>query len=301
MEIGQIFKEFRVSKHITLNEASQGIVSAPFLSRFERGLTDISFTHLLQLLNRINVQLSEFEFLYQERNAGNGDLLPAFQVAYQNGNIKQLQQYLMTWQKKTGKYAKLQVIQLKMMLATLGAEKLSNEELETLESYFQSISSWTFFELYLFGHAIPFLNKTFMFNLFQELQKKEIIYDNFCNDSFSMIFYIYNNVILFLLSSNYLNEAELLVTKLESYFNRRDKDYYHKTRIFNLKGLLLYLKGQKGKGLRLIKKANIIANLTNQETSFLDNEKHYLERYLVEDELKYVFDFSNISDLMDYN
>lgn len=301
MEIGQIFKEFRVSKHITLNEASQGIVSAPFLSRFERGLTDISFTHLLQLLNRINVQLSEFEFLYQERNAGNGDLLPAFQVAYQNGNIKQLQQYLMTWQKKTGKYAKLQVIQLKMMLATLGAEKLSNEELETLESYFQSISSWTFFELYLFGHAIPFLNKTFMFNLFQELQKKGIIYDNFRNDSFSMIFYIYNNVILFLLSSNYLNEAELLVTKLESYFNRRDKDYYHKTRIFNLKGLLLYLKGQKGKGLRLIKKANIIANLTNQETSFLDNEKHYLERYLVEDELKYVFDFSNISDLMDYN
>lgn len=294
MEIGQVFKEFRLSKHITLSEASQDIVSVPFLSRFERGLTDISFTHLLQLLNRINVQLSEFEFLYQERNAGNNDLLPDFQVAYQNGNIKQLQHYLVVWQKKTGKYANLQVIQLKMMLATLGVGKLGNGELTTLELYFQNISSWTFFELYLFGHAIPFLNKTFMFHLFQELQKKEIIYDNFRNDNFSMLFYIYNNIILFLLSDNYITEAEVLVVKLESYFNDREKDYYHKARIFNLKGLLFYLKGQKEKGLHLIKKANVIAYLTNQSTAFLDNERRYLGSYLLESELKYVFDFSNI-------
>lgn len=294
MKIGKIFKEFRVGKNITLVAASEGIVSVPFLSRFERGLTDISFTHLLQLLNRINVQLSEFEFLYQEKNTGYNDLLSDFQIAYQNGNIKQLQQYLKMWQEKPGKYANLQVIQLKMMLTTLGADKLSEGEIKSLEGYFQNIKSWTFFELYLFGHAIPFLNKTFMFNLFRELQKKEIIYDNFRNDSFSMLFYIYNNVILFLLSGSYLDEAELLVTKLESYFIDHDKDYYHKTRIFNLKGLVLYLKGDKEKGLPLIKRANVIAYLTNQTTSFLNNEKRYLENYLTKAEIEYAFDFSDI-------
>lgn len=296
MKIGQIFKEFRTAKHITLKEASTGIVSVPFLSRFERGLTDISFTHLLELLNRINVQLAEFEFLYQKRNADNNDLLPRFQSAYQNGDIQQLQQYLADWQNKPGKFARLQVIQLKMMLTTLGAAQMDSAELLILEEYFQSITSWTFFELYLFGHAIPFLEQTFMLTLFAELQKKELIYDHFRNDSFSMLFYLYNNVILFLLSHKELHQAQLLLGDLESYFEQRGKEYYHKARIFNLKGLLLYLQGHKKSGLQLIKKANMFAHLTEQEPSFLENEKHYLENYLNEAELLSVFDFSQIKE-----
>lgn len=133
-----------------------------------------------------------------------------------------------------------------------------------------------------------------MFNLFKELQKKEIIYDNFRNDNFSVLFYIYNNIILFLLDSNSLEQAKILVNKLESYFNDRDKDYYHKARIFNLKGLLCYLKGQKEKGLNLIKRSNVIAYLTNQTTSFLQNEKQYLEKYLTQTEINYTFNFSDI-------
>lgn len=294
MEIGKVFKEFRVSKHITLKEAGQGIVSVPFLSRFERGLTDISFTHLLQLLNRINVQLSEFEFFYQEKNAGTNDLLPDFQPAYQSGNVKQLEKYLVYWEGQPGKFAKLQAIQVKMMLTTLGVGKISGTELKLLEEYFQRISSWTFFELYLFGHAIPFLDQAFMVSLFRELQKKEIIYDDFRNDNFSLLFYIYNNVILFFLDDDRLTEAEVLVLELKGYFNKRDKDYYHKTRIFNLKGLLFYLKGQKEEGLHLLKKANVIAYLTDQAADFLGNERRYLADYLTAAELKEIFDFTNL-------
>ncbi|WHQ66967.1 helix-turn-helix domain-containing protein [Lactiplantibacillus plantarum] len=60
-EIGEIYRDLRLGKHVTLKDASNGIVSLAFLSRFERGLYDISFNHLLELLDRINVQLSEFE------------------------------------------------------------------------------------------------------------------------------------------------------------------------------------------------------------------------------------------------
>lgn len=127
MKIGQIFKYFRRTKHITLKEASQGIVSIPFLSRFENGLTDISFSHLLELLNRINVQLSEFEFLYQQKNPTKNDLLPAFQQAYQAGNIDMLKKYLSEWQEKQGMFANLQTIQLKMMLVTLGEGELTKK------------------------------------------------------------------------------------------------------------------------------------------------------------------------------
>ncbi|KRL04411.1 helix-turn-helix domain-containing protein [Liquorilactobacillus oeni] len=293
MKIGKIFKHLRKSKHITLQEAGQGIVSTPFLSRFENGLTDISFTHLLELLNRINVQLSEFEFLYQRQNTDNNDQLPNFQRAYQAGDVKKLQEYLLVWQKRKGKFAQLQAIQLKMMLVTLGKGKVSKRELSVLTAYFQSINNWTFFELYLFGHAILFLKVPVMLNLFKELQKKELIYEDFRNDNFSMLFYIYNNVILRMLDERFLDTAETLVTKLEKYFKDQDKDYYHRTRLFNLKGLTLYLKGQKKIGLSLIKKANLITYLTDHEESFLWNERAYLKKYLTPKELDTVFDFSD--------
>lgn len=294
MKIGQIFKEFRTNKNITLQEASRGIVSVPFLSRFERGLTDISFTHLLALLHRLNVQLSEFEFLYQLRNTAANDLLPNLQRAYQAGNVTQLRQYLVHWQAQPGKFAHLQAIQIKMMLTTLKADSITKSELKVLEDYFQGISNWTFFELYLFGHSIPFLEQTFMFSLFEELQKKKIIYEDFRHDNFSMLFYIYNNVILSMLDSQYLDTAQALVIKLEDYFKNQEKDYYHRARLFNLKGLTLYLSGNKKSGLRFIKRANLIAHLTGHGPQFLENERQYLTRYLTTEELRLVFDFADV-------
>lgn len=134
-------------------------------------MTDISFSHLLELLNRINVQLSEFEFLYHQQQNKN-DLLPAFQQACQAGNIDMLKKYLSKWQKKQGRFANLQTIQLKMMLATLGTGKVTKKELVVIIDYFQKIDNWTFFELYLFGHTLSFLELPIMLNLFDELQKK---------------------------------------------------------------------------------------------------------------------------------
>ncbi|MBZ5985400.1 helix-turn-helix domain-containing protein [Leuconostoc gelidum subsp. gasicomitatum] len=293
-KIGEIFKIFRTGKNITLKEASQNIVSYPFLSKFERGLTDISFTHLLELLDRINVQLSEFEFLYSKYNADNNDLLPSFQSAYQSGDIVMLKHHLQTWQHKQGKFAELQVIQLKMMLSTLNIDSITKSDILILEAYFKTIDNWTFFELYLFGHAMPFLEEKFMFHLFQELHQKGILYDNFRYDSFSMLFYIYNNIILFMLDHNHLDTADLLIQKLTYYFNQQEKDYYHRARIFNLQGLALYLQNKKELGLRLIRKANLISYLSEHDLKFINNEKRYLSKYLTNADLQMVFDFSEI-------
>ncbi|ADG40196.1 MULTISPECIES: helix-turn-helix domain-containing protein [Leuconostoc] len=300
-EIGEVFRIFRTGKNITLKEASKNIVSYPFLSKFERGLTDISFTHLLELLDRINVQLSEFEFLYQKYNANNNDLLPSFQKAYQTGDTTTLKNHLRIWQHKQGSFAKLQVIQIKMMLATLNVASINHDELLVLEAYFKNIRNWTFFELYLFGHAIPFLEEKFMFNLFQELHQKGILYDNLRYDNFSMLFYIYNNMILFMLDHNHLETADLLIQKLTVYFRQQEKDYYHRARLFNLQGLALYLDGKKNLGLTLIQKSNLISHLSDQSSTFMNNEKNYLSHYLTANELVQVFDFSIVLPIDETN
>ncbi|WQG56172.1 helix-turn-helix transcriptional regulator [Lactiplantibacillus plantarum] len=143
-EIGEIYRDLRLGKHVTLKDASNGIVSLAFLSRFERGLYDISFNHLLELLDRINVQLSEFEYMYNQKNEMTTDLLPTFQRAFQSGDTITLKNHLLIWQRQSGDFAQLQVIQLKMMLTILGQPLVSKQEINTLEAHFNTITNWTF-------------------------------------------------------------------------------------------------------------------------------------------------------------
>ena len=109
-------------------------------------------------------------------------MLPTLQRAYQSSDFDSLNDHLRLWQNKSDKFSKLQVIQIKMMLTTLDKGTITAKEIKILQNYFQSITNWTFFELYLFGHAIPFLEKEFMLNLFQELHKRP-----FCMTNLDMI------------------------------------------------------------------------------------------------------------------
>ena len=53
--IGQIFKQLRKSKHLTLSAVAHDIISISQLSRWENGTVDIPLNIFLALLARINV------------------------------------------------------------------------------------------------------------------------------------------------------------------------------------------------------------------------------------------------------
>lgn len=61
---GVRFKYYREKKGMTIKETATGIVSPQFLRKFEKGDSDISFTNLLLLLERIQVTMKEF--IYEE-------------------------------------------------------------------------------------------------------------------------------------------------------------------------------------------------------------------------------------------
>ena len=94
-----------------------------------------------------------------------------------------------------------------------------------------------------------------------------------------------------MLKHDHLDTADLLIQKLTYYFNQQEKDYYHRARLFNLQGLVLYLQGKTEDGLSLIKRLNLISYLSEHSSTFINNEKNYLSKYLTANELKNVFDF----------
>lgn len=61
--IGEVFKELRTGRRISLREATGGKFSYSMLSRFENGESDITISKLLIGLENIRTELSEFVYL----------------------------------------------------------------------------------------------------------------------------------------------------------------------------------------------------------------------------------------------
>src|SRR5699024_7021743 len=72
---GATFRTFRQNKGYTLKQVATGIVSISFLSKFERGDSDISFSVMIALLDRMMVTYEEFYFLH---NAGKSNAIEEF-------------------------------------------------------------------------------------------------------------------------------------------------------------------------------------------------------------------------------
>lgn len=60
MNTGEIFKYYRENKGMSVSETCENIVSPQFLRKFEKGSSDISYSNLLLLLQKIGITIREF-------------------------------------------------------------------------------------------------------------------------------------------------------------------------------------------------------------------------------------------------
>ena len=58
--LGEVFKNLRTNRHISLKQISNERVSAAQISRFERGESDISLEKFLIALSNMHIEVSEF-------------------------------------------------------------------------------------------------------------------------------------------------------------------------------------------------------------------------------------------------
>ena len=58
-KFGESLRIIRKAKGITIKQAAGDIVTPAFLSKVERGKSDISFSKLVEILDRMNVDIHE--------------------------------------------------------------------------------------------------------------------------------------------------------------------------------------------------------------------------------------------------
>lgn len=180
--LGEIFKELRKSRNVSLQEATGGEFTYSMLSKFERGEADLSSMKLITALDNIHSDLNEF--MYLVRGFSQKKVL-AFQEnlwdLYDREGIDSLRSlYEETTQKYRSSGEKsylLQMIRIKSLLVFFDSKiRATDEELTFLYDYFFTIDIWGNYELELFSTISTLFPLPLYFKYSREmLQKTDLL------------------------------------------------------------------------------------------------------------------------------
>ena len=180
--LGEVFKELRKSRNISLQEATGGEFTYSMLSKFERGEADLSSMKLITALDNIHSDLNEF--MYLVRGFSQKQIL-AFQEnlweLYDREGIDSIQSLYEETTKKYRSSAKtsylLQMIRIKSLLVFFDSEiRATDEELTFLYDYFFTIDIWGNYELELFSTISTLFPLPLYFKYSREmLQKTDLL------------------------------------------------------------------------------------------------------------------------------
>ena len=176
--LGEVFKELRKSRNVSLQEATGGEFTYSMLSKFERGEADLSSMKLITALDNIHSDLNEF--MYLVRGFSQKKVL-AFQEnlwdLYDREGIDSLHSlYEETTQKYRSSAKKsylLQMIRIKSLLVFFDSEiRATDEELTFLYDYFFTIDIWGNYELELFSTISTLFPLPLYFKYSREMLQK---------------------------------------------------------------------------------------------------------------------------------
>lgn len=180
--LGEVFKELRKSRNVSLQEATGGEFTYSMLSKFERGEADLSSMKLITALDNIHSDLNEF--MYLVRGFSQKKAL-AFQEnlweLYDREGIDSLHSL---YEETTQKYRLsgeksylLQMIRIKSLLVFFDSEiRATDEELTFLYDYFFTIDIWGNYELELFSTISTLFPLPLYFKYSREmLQKTDLL------------------------------------------------------------------------------------------------------------------------------
>ena len=180
--LGEVFKELRKSRNVSLQEATGGEFTYSMLSKFERGEADLSSMKLITALDNIHSDLNEF--MYLVRGFSQKKVL-AFQEnlwdLYDREGIDSLHSlYEETTQKYRSSAKKsylFQMIRIKSLLVFFDSEiRATDEELTFLYDYFFTIDIWGNYELELFSTISTLFPLPLYFQYSREmLQKTDLL------------------------------------------------------------------------------------------------------------------------------
>ncbi|MBF0819503.1 Rgg/GadR/MutR family transcriptional regulator [Streptococcus acidominimus] len=283
--MGEIFKDLRTSRKISLKEATGGKFSYSMLSKFENGESDITISKLLIALENIHTELTEFVYLvrgfqptaYEQLKTSiwsataKHDPSSLLQKMHQD-EIEKYERY------KDESYLFNALIIKGHMCLFDDQVEMSKQELTFLYDYLFFIDIWGEFELKLFSDVACLLPLDLYFQYTREMLQKVDFLGKLRKNK--------NYIQTILLNGLFKSISEKKLSKA-AYFDKQIKDCFFEENDSYLRIIYLfadgqhdYIKGDKEEGIKKMEKSIEILQLLNCADSadyYMNSMKNWLK------------------------
>ncbi|HIY57288.1 MAG TPA: helix-turn-helix domain-containing protein [Candidatus Tetragenococcus pullicola] len=246
MNSGELIRELRKERKITQAQLAEGIVHRTTLNSFENENSTTSCEVLFQYLDKLNISLEEFEFLYRDRVIDEKQSLSkkvteSFHLKFD----RQLASSILKYYEETKDFFYYALYaEYVLNKSRTDASVLKSDEVDvikqTIKGYLESITTWGRFELTLFTNCLFMFDDELIRFEFRESVQHMHMYLESSNYSKDLINFLKNglnisykrhcteNVALFLselkkVADNYSNSEAYLYVRIFDFLIRHDK------------------------------------------------------------------------------
>ncbi|MEN2768045.1 helix-turn-helix domain-containing protein [Ornithinibacillus xuwenensis] len=290
VEYGKTLRIVRKQKGITLKRLADGICSVSFLSKFERGDSDITLGLMTRLLEKLMMNFDEFLFIHHDFQPDKLEqFFKAANTAYLNRDVKQLKQ-LKNGQLKKWKQYGVETYQCNALLIEVYESivdkdyiKKGVQEIDThlLSDYLFRVEVWGYYELMLYNGTLLLLEPDMVMLLSRTAYEKSARFRNYDKVTDAITSVLFNTIIFLLGPVNRFHEEfayQKEMTEFMGYLEAiaiPEGNLTERVLLLELKGAYSIRVGYKEEGTAKIKQAIQILQDLNS-TRMANNIEQYL-------------------------
>ncbi|MFS0671588.1 helix-turn-helix domain-containing protein [Ornithinibacillus sp. 179-J 7C1 HS] len=294
---GETFRIIRKQKGLTMKELADGVCSISFLSKFERGDSDITLGIFTRILDKLMMSMDEFLYVHHDYQPGKIEqFFQQVNKAYNSQNVARLQQFKNQEMKKWEQYKletyyfnalMLQVYESMLVSAAMD-ENVGEEEINQLADYFFRIEIWGYYELALYSATMFFLDPSIVAQLSRTAYGKSSRYHRFKKTNDAIIAILINTLTLLIGPVNRFQEELIYKKEIEEFFSYVEEiqlpegNLFERLKLLQLKGAFDLKCGDKEAGEAKLRQSIQILNdlgangIANNTTIYLEQILSYI-------------------------
>ena len=203
IDIGSLTKKIRLSKKLSLKDVAGDYLSVSFLSKFERGESEISLSRFLCILENLDVSIEEiYGILSKDNPTRTEELLARVSKAFQQNNIPALKKYYYEEIEKFNSTHKkiflCNSILIDSFLISITGKKMNKKHIEVISDYLFDVDQWGKRELVILGNSMSAVPTNTLNLLIKEIIYKTTLFGNNEENKKIKIDLILNGISIFL-------------------------------------------------------------------------------------------------------
>lgn len=290
VEYGKTLRMIRHQKGITLKQLAEGVCSVSFLSKFERGDSDITLGLMTKLLEKLMMNFDEFLFIHHDYQPDQLEqFFNAARTAYFNRDVNQLKKLKNTALNKWQQYsvetyyfnALLLEIYESIVDSNYKVEGIKEYDISLLSDYLFRVEVWGYYELAIYNGTLLLLEADMVIMLSRTAYEKSARFKDYRRVNEAITSVLFNTIIFLLGPVNRFQEAFTYQKEFMEFISYLEKialpesNLIERKHLLELKGAYEIRIGNKEQGIAKIRKAIQFLNDLDA-TKLANNIEHYL-------------------------